>query len=274
MPYRYLFPFAFPGNVPSRTGPGPGPGSGGRNIQTSKTTTDNTAEEQGSNARKISKESLQEESKISSPSWEESVVSSKLFEKADSVNRSAENLADFGRASVIEKSEKPKSVTGIPGQSLGLPKPGDSFNTEEIDVHDKKEDSFDPLMEGVELALPGKYRKLKATSVRLYSEVRKIAEKDDSKSSLPWHNFVERLEGEFKMRYISTHKEIKEKSKGILEEHERLSLLTSAVVARSNDLKDDSSWQEVYKCYRHWQIVLSKFNELQKRTQQLLEGEL
>ena len=264
MPYRYLFPFAFPGNVPSRTGPGPG--SGGRNIQTSKTTTDNTGEEQGSNARKISKELLQEESKISSPSWEESVVSSKLFEKAESVNRSAENLVDFGRVS--------ESVTGIPGQSLGLPRPGDSFNTEEIDVHDKKEDSFDPLVEGVELALPGKYRKLKATSVRLYSEVRKIAEKDDSKSSLPWHNFVERLEGEFKMGYISTHKEIKEKSKGLLEEHERLSLLTSAVVARSNDLKDDSSWQEVYKCYRHWQIVLSKFNELQKRTQQLLEGEL
>ena len=129
-------------------------------------------------------------------------------------------------------------------------------------------------MEGVELALPGKYRKLKATSVRLYSEVRKIAEKDDSKSSLPWHNFVERLEREFKIGYISTHKEIKEKSNGLLEEHERLSLLTSAVVSRSNDLKDDSSWQEVYKCYRHWQIVLSKFNELQKRTQLLLEGEL
>lgn len=175
---------------------------------------------------------------------------------------------------MIEKSEKPKSVTGIPGQSLGLPKLGDSFNTEEIDVHDKKEDSFDPLVEGVELALPGKYRKLKATSVRLYSEVRKIAEKDDSKSSLPWHNFVERLEREFKVGYISTHKEIKEKSNGLLEEHERLSLLTSAVVSRSNDLKDDSSWQEVYKCYRHWQIVLSKFNELQKRTQLLLEGEL
>ena len=109
MLYRYLFHIVFPGNVPSRTGPGPG--SGGRNIQTSKTTTDNTGEEQGSNARKISKELLQEESKISSPSWEESLVSSELFENADGVNRSAENSADFGRASMIEKSEKPKSVT-------------------------------------------------------------------------------------------------------------------------------------------------------------------
>jgi len=72
---------------------------------------------------------------------------------------------------------------------------------------------------------------------------------------------------------MSTRKELQDKAKGLLDEHEKLSRLTRAVVNRSHNLREDSSWPEVYKCYRHWQIVLRKFNELQRRTQQLLEEE-
>jgi len=90
----------------------------------------------------------------------------------------------------------------------------------------------------------------------------------------PWpcEHFVERLEAEFDVGNVSTYKKTLDKANGLLEDHEKLAMLTNAVVTRSYNLKDDSSWQEVYKCYRHWQIVLSKFNEPQRRTQQLLQG--
>lgn len=247
------------GNIPPRTEPE----TGGKNSQKSKTNTRNDSDEQEGDARK-------KDSQISFPSGEESAVSSKAPEKADIARRSADSSEDSQRLSMNEKGRKPRSVIEIPGQSPGLSKPAESFETEEIDA---QEDSIDPLVDGVESGLPGKYRKLKATSVRLYSELRKIAEKDEGKSSLPWRNFVERLEAGFDSGHSSPHRRVQEKSNALLGEHEKLSLLTSAVVARSNDLKDDSSWQDIYKCYRHWQIVLSKFNELQKRTQQLLEVE-
>ena len=95
-------------------------------------------------------------------------------------------------------------------------------------------------------------------------------EKDDK--PLPCEHFVERLEAEFDVGNVSTRKETQDKVYRLLDDHEKLAMLTNAVVTRSYNLKDDSSWQEVYKCYRHWQIVLSKFNELQRRTQQLLQG--
>jgi len=96
-------------------------------------------------------------------------------------------------------------------------------------------------------------------------------QKDDK----PWpcEHFVERLETEFDVGNVSTHNKTQDKANGLLEDHEKLAMLTNAVVTRTYNLKDDSSWQEVYKCYRHWQIVLSKFNELQRRTQQLLQEE-
>ena len=147
-----------------------------------------------------------------------------------------------------------------------------SKSEERVFLREGKEDWLDPFAEGAEFTLPGKYRKLKSTSTRLYSELRNIVEKDDK----PWpcEHFVERLEAEFDMGSVSTQKETQDKVNRlhVLEDHEKLAMLTNAVVTRSYNLKDDSSWQEVYKCYRHWQIVLSKFNELQRRTQQLLQG--
>ncbi|KAJ7362083.1 hypothetical protein OS493_013174 [Desmophyllum pertusum] len=143
--------------------------------------------------------------------------------------------------------------------------------TEGKNLQDCKEDSLDPFAVDAEFVLPGKYRKLKSTSTQLYSELRKIIEKDGKPS--PCQHFVERLEAGFDVGNISTRNEIQDKANGLLEEHEQLSTLTDAVVIRSCSLRDDTSWQEVYKCYRHWQIVLSKFNELQRRTQRLLEGE-
>ena len=145
-----------------------------------------------------------------------------------------------------------------------------SKSEERVFLREGKEDWLDPFAEGAEFTLPAKYRKLKSTSTRLYSELRKIVEKDDK--PLPCELFVERLEAEFDKGNVSTQKETQDKVKKLLEDHEKLAVLTNAVVTRSYNLKDDSSWQEVYKCYRHWQIVLSKFNELQRRTQQLLQG--
>jgi len=95
-------------------------------------------------------------------------------------------------------------------------------------------------------------------------------QKDDK----PWpcEHFVERLETKFDMGNVSNHKKAQDKANGLLEDHEKLAMLINAVVTRSYNLEDDSSWQEVSKRYRHWQIVLSKFNELQRRAQQLLQG--
>ena len=163
-----------------------------------------------------------------------------------------------------------KSVTGRPGQSSVLGRLDHQSKSEKQVFPEGKEDWLDPFTEGAEFTLPAKYRKLKSTSTRLYSELRKIVEKDDK--PLPCEHFVERLEAEFDMGNVSTQKETQDKVNRLLEDHEKLAMLTSAVVTRSYNLKDDSSWQEVYKCYRHWQIVLSKFNELQRRTQQLLQG--
>ena len=165
---------------------------------------------------------------------------------------------------------KPQRVTGKPPESFGLGNLDCQSNLEARDFHVQKQEWFDPFAEGAELTLPGKYRKLKATSTKLYSELRSIAEASDK--PLPFQNFVDRLESGFDIRGISTHKELQDKANGLLEEHEKLSCLTSDVVSRSYNLSEDSSWPEVYKCYRHWQVVLSKFNELQRRTQQLLEG--
>ena len=163
-----------------------------------------------------------------------------------------------------------QSVTGRPGQSSGLGILDHQSKSDKQVFPDGKEGWLDPFSENAEFTLPTKYRKLKSTSTRLYSELRKILEKDDK----PWpcEQFVERLEAEFDMGNVSAHNKTQDKASGLLEDHEKLVMLTNAVVTRSYNLKDDSSWQEVYKCYRHWQIVLSKFNELQRTTQQLLQG--
>ena len=256
--------YVFAGDVSSKTGAEPS----GKVTLKSKTIASVTREEQDRSHR--------------IPLGIDCTLSDKACEKPDGVNRSAECSGDSQastlqvditkRLSLNDEGNRPQSVTGTPRQSSAVNNLGNPPKTENRHVKDKKEESFDPFAEGAEFTLPGKYRKLKATSTRLYSELRKIAEKDGGKPS-PCHSFVERLEAGFDVGDISTHNKIQEKAKGLLEEHERLSILTNAVVSRSNNLRDDSSWQDVYKCYRHWQIVLSKFNELQRRTQQLLEGE-
>ena len=160
-----------------------------------------------------------------------------------------------------------------PRDSSGLGDLRCQSNSEARDVEGDKQELFDPFAEGTELSLPSKYRKLKATSIKLYSDLRNIAESRDRPS--PCQYFFHRLESEFDMENISTHKEIQDKTNSLLEEHEKWLKLIGDVVNRSYKLSEDSPWQEVYKCYRHWQIVLSKFNELrQRRTQQLLEGKI
>ena len=163
-----------------------------------------------------------------------------------------------------------QSATGKPREFSGLGTLDCQSYSETRDYDVQKQESFDPFSEGAELTLPGKYRKLKATSTRLYSELRNIAEKIDKQTHC--QRFIDRLESEFDMGDISTHEKLQDKANGLLDEHEKLTRLTSEVVNRSYNLSEDCSWPEVYKCYRHWQVVLSKFNELQRRTQQLLEG--
>ena len=265
----------FPGHVSSKTGAEPS----GKVTLKSKTVASVTGEEQDRSHRKTHCEESSHDSRILLPLGNDCTVSDKVLLKTDSVNRSAEYSGDSQarklqvditkRLSLNDEGNRPQSVTGTPRQSSTFNNVGNPPKTENTHV---KDESFDPFAEGAEFTLPGKYRKLKATSARLYSELRKIAEKDGGKSSR-CHSFVERREAGFDVGDISTHNKFQNKANGLLEEHERLSILTNAVVSGSNNLRDDSSWQDVYKCYRHWQIVLSKFNELQRRTQQLLEGE-
>ena len=133
-----------------------------------------------------------------------------------------------------------------------------------------KEEMFDPFTEGSELKLPVKYRKLKAASAKLYSELEKIA--DNRETSLACQQFLHDIEFVFDMGNIPTYRELQGRATKLLEEHEKLSKLINNVVHRSRNVDDDSPWPEVYKCYRQWQIVLKKFHELQKKSQQLLKG--
>jgi len=78
-----------------------------------------------------------------------------------------------------------------------------------------KENSPDNIAENAEFTLPAKYHKLKSASTRLY---------------------------------VSTHNKTHNKASGLLEDYEKLAMLTNAVVIQSYNLKDDSLYQEVYKC--------------------------
>ena len=201
---------------------------------------------------------------------------SRVSEKTDNVDESTSGESQEGKLDNMKQSAlndglgKPQNVTGRPGQSSLLGRLDHQPKSEEQVFVEGKEDWLDPFAEGAEFTLPVKYRKLKSTSTRLYSELRKIVEKDDK--PLPCEHFVERLEAEFDVGNFSIQKDTQDNVNRLLDDHEKLVMLTSAVVTRSYSLKDDSSWQEVYKCYRHWQIVLSKFTEVQRRTQQLLQG--
>ncbi|KAJ7362077.1 hypothetical protein OS493_013167 [Desmophyllum pertusum] len=267
------------GHIPSRTGAGPS----GKVTELQRSTTPArlsvTRKEKDNDTRTHTEQSCHD-SQIALSSEKDFTASDELLEKANSVNKSTEcsgesqvsqlQVDNAKQLALNDGVNKPLGVTGIPCQSSGLGNLDNQSKTEEINIlQECKKESLDPFSVDAEFVLPGKYHKLKSTSTRLYSELRKIIEKDGKPS--PCQHFVERLEAGFDVGNISTRNEIQDKANGLLEEHEQLSTLTDAVVIRSCSLRDDASWQEVYKCYRHWQIVLSKFNELQRRTQRILE---
>jgi len=101
-----------------------------------------------------------------------------------------------------------------------------------------KEHLLDNIAENAEFSLFAKYHKLKSASTRLYSELRRIVEKDDK--TWPCKHFVERLEEEFDVGNVSTHNKTHDKASGLLEDYEKLAMLTNAVVNQSYNLKDDS----------------------------------
>ena len=219
------------------------------------------------------------ESLLALPSEKDPSVSAKSLDKLARDQISTEHaefqacklpVENIKAVTLNDVDNKSHDLTGRPDEFSGLGNLRTQSISEARDFQGDKLEPFDPFAEGADLALPGKYRKLKATSIRLFSEVRNIAEKGGVSSSC--QHFLHRVESEFDMGDICTHNELQESANGILEEHEALSRLTMDVVQRSCNLTENSPWPEVYKCYRHWQMVLSKFNELQKRTQQLLEG--
>ncbi|XP_015769573.1 PREDICTED: uncharacterized protein LOC107348078 [Acropora digitifera] len=65
-----------------------------------------------------------------------------------------------------------------------------------------KQEMFDPFTEGSELKLPVKYRRLKAASAKLYSELKKIA--DNRETSLACQQFLHKVESVFDMENIPT----------------------------------------------------------------------
>lgn len=122
--------------------------------------------------------------------------------------------------------------------------------------------------EGHTLALPSKYRKLKSTHSKLISKLMKASRTNDQSSE----NFLKRLENHFDL--TEAPKEIvMEKTKSLVQAQDKLELYVQWLMERSKIGENDSfSWQNVYKTYRHWQVLLGKFKELQKQTQELLAG--
>ncbi|KAJ7362147.1 hypothetical protein OS493_013238 [Desmophyllum pertusum] len=165
-----------------------GAGSSGKVTQRSTTPASVTREEKDNNTRTPSEES-HHDSQIALSSERDSPASDKLLEKTNNVNKSTECFGE-SQASKVQVDNvkqlalndgvnKPLSVTGIPRQSSGLGNLDNQSKTEERDLlQDCKKESLDPFAVDAEFVLPGKYRKLKSTSTRLYSELRKIIEKD------------------------------------------------------------------------------------------------
>lgn len=145
--------------------------------------------------------------------------------------------------------------------------------TKEIERGSSKkptEKPFELLTDGASLTLPSKYRKLKSQNTKLFSQLRSALQNQPVNHEL----FVERLESTFDFKTTLSHAELQQEATQVLQSHDKLFQLTAAAVTKSHALSHDASspWQPVYKCYRLWQLVLSKFHELQRKTEQLLQG--
>ena len=132
----------------------------------------------------------------------------------------------------------------------------------------EKPQQFNLMTDGSRLAMPNSYRKLKSVHLKLYSQLKNIHSEGDSS-----RNFLEHFESTFKDYNVKmTHVELEKESKRLLREHDELFEIVASVAQQSAAINDSSPWHEVYSCYCSWQFILTKFKELQKRTQTLLEG--
>lgn len=159
----------------------------------------------------------------------------------------------------FDKSEKPlkANTTQIPMNSNATDKEG----------NDDRQ-YFNLMTDGTQLTMPNRYKKLKSAHLRLYSQLRT----DDSEEDAS-REFLEQLESSFNVSGTGmSHFKLEMESKKLLKEHYELCKIIQSVAQQSADIDETSSWQEVYSCYCSWQFVLTKFKELQKRTQLLLEG--
>ena len=142
--------------------------------------------------------------------------------------------------------------------------------TDEIVAAAEQEKLFDLLCDGGCLKLPGKYRKIKKQNAKLNSQLRNARRSQSVSQS----RFVECLETTFDLATSTTHARLYEEASQLVTWHERLVRLVSAAVGESQGLVTGASfsWQQAYKAYRLWQLALNRFDELHRRTQQLLQG--
>jgi hypothetical protein len=135
------------------------------------------------------------------------------------------------------------------------------------------EKPFMLVEEGHTLTLPAKYRKMKSLNSKLISQIHKNLEETDLNHS---EEFVNRLENQFDWLNEISHETVRTEAQTLMESQHKLLLHAEWVIEKSTVIghsQSTFSWQNVYKCYRHWQVLLGQFRELQKRTQDLLAGE-
>lgn len=121
--------------------------------------------------------------------------------------------------------------------------------------------------DGHTLTLPPRYRKLKASHYKFISKLNKGTETTDQSET-----FVRRLESQFDFNKGSGEL-VLNRVNVLIQAQKKLLVYLQWITERSFDDHETFSWQNVYKSYRHWQVLLGKFHELQKGTQELLTGE-
>lgn len=132
--------------------------------------------------------------------------------------------------------------------------------------------------DGHTLSLPSKYRKIKSVNTKLVSQIHKKKHETDFIQS---ERFTSRLENQFdwqnqldRSNQLS-HETLATEAQSLMESQHKLLLHAAWVIDRSGVINTSSafSWQNVYKCYRHWQVLLGKFRDVQKQARNLMAGQ-
>ncbi|XP_031558692.1 uncharacterized protein LOC116295102 [Actinia tenebrosa] len=202
------------------------------------------------------------------------------IEEGDFVERAKNELSRISNELneiSLKKQERLKKVKKI---DLNKEKPSTeptNVAVAEPEIVDKK--PFLLMEDGHTLSLPSKYRKMKSKNSKLVSQIhKKLHETDFSQSE----RFTRYLENQFdwpnKLDWSNqlSHETLSTEAQALMDTQRRLLLHANWVIDRSVEISTPNSafsWQNVYKCYRHWQVLLGKFREVQKRTKDLMAAE-